>query len=63
MKMLRRTLPSETIEPLVDLCFKKYPKGLVSRVQKGKVPSQYQAQWHGSCDETSFGPHRMSRSA
>jgi hypothetical protein len=43
MTMLRRTLPSETIEPLVDLCFKKYPKGLVSRVQKGKVPSQYQS--------------------
>ena len=41
MKMLRRTLPSETIEPLVDLCFKTYPKALVSRVQKGKVPSQY----------------------
>src|SRR5918998_3823268 len=41
MKMLRRTLPSETIEPLVELCLKKYPKGLVSRVQKGKVPSQY----------------------
>jgi hypothetical protein len=27
----------------VDWCFKKYPKGLVSRVQKGKVPSQYQS--------------------
>ena len=43
MKMLRRTLPSETIEPLVKLCFKKYPDGLVCRVQKGKVPSQYQS--------------------
>jgi len=43
MTMLRRTLPSETIESLVKLCFQKYPKGLVSRVQKGKVPSQYQS--------------------
>jgi Putative transposase/Transposase zinc-binding domain len=43
MTMLRRRLPSETIEPLVELCFKKYPNGLVSRVQKGKVPSQYQS--------------------
>lgn len=41
MKLLRRTLPTETIEPLVQLCFQKYPKGLVCRVQKGKVPSQY----------------------
>jgi hypothetical protein len=43
MTMLRRTLPSETIEPLVKWCFKTYPNGLVSRVQKGKVPSQYQS--------------------
>lgn len=43
MTMLRRTLPSETIEPLVDLCFQKYPGGLVSRVQRGPVPSQYQS--------------------
>jgi hypothetical protein len=43
MSMLRRTLASETIEPLVDLCFRKYPNGLVSRVQKGQVSSQYQS--------------------
>jgi hypothetical protein len=43
MTMLRRTLASEAIQALVDLCFKKYPDGLVSRVQKGKVPSQYQS--------------------
>jgi hypothetical protein len=43
MTMLRRTLPSEMIESLVKLCFQKYPHGLVSRVQKGKVPSQYQS--------------------
>jgi len=40
MTRFRRTLASETIEPLVDLCFRKYPNGLVSRVQKGNVPSQ-----------------------
>ena len=43
MTMFRRTLASETIEPLVDLCFKTYPNGLVSRVQRGNVPSQYQS--------------------
>ena len=40
MTMFRRTLASEMIEPLVNLCFRKYPNGLVSRVQKGNVPSQ-----------------------
>jgi hypothetical protein len=43
MTMLRRTLASDAIQALVDLCSKKYPDGLVSRVQKGKVPSQYQS--------------------
>src|SRR5256712_2576389 len=28
---------------LVDLCFRKYPNGLVTNVQKGTVPSQYQS--------------------
>ena len=43
MTMFRRVLASETIEPLVDRCFKTYPNGLVSRVQRGQVPSQYQS--------------------
>ena len=43
MSMFRRTLASETIEPLVDWCYRRYPNGLVSRLQKGKVPSQYQS--------------------
>jgi Putative transposase/Transposase zinc-binding domain len=43
MTMLRRTLASDAIQALVDLCFKKYSDGLVSRVQKGKVPAQYQS--------------------
>jgi len=41
--MLRRTLASDAIEDLVDVCYRKYPNGLVSRVQQGKVPSQYQS--------------------
>jgi len=28
---------------LVDACFKKYPNGLITNVQKGAVPSQYQS--------------------
>ena len=43
MTMLRRTLASDAIEKLVDVCYRKYPNGLVSRVQRGKVPSQYQS--------------------
>jgi len=41
MNMLRRTLASDAIKELVDVCFKKYPNGLVTNVQKGRVPSQY----------------------
>jgi hypothetical protein len=42
MTMFRSKLASETIESLVDWCYRKYPNGLVSRVQKGQVPSRYQ---------------------
>ena len=28
---------------LVDVCFRKYPNGLVTNVQKGTVPSQSQS--------------------
>src|SRR5437879_13164095 len=41
--MLRKTLATEAINQLVDMCFRKYPNGLVTNVQKGKVPSQYQS--------------------
>jgi Putative transposase len=43
LTMLRQTLEPDTITPLVDACFRKYPGGLVTNVQKGKVPSQYQS--------------------
>ena len=41
MRMLRQTLKTPAINDLVDQCFKAYPGGLVTRVQKGNVPSQY----------------------
>ena len=38
--MLRQTLKTEAIHQLVDTCFRKYPDGLVTNVQKGAVPTQ-----------------------
>src|SRR5712691_7080539 len=43
LTMLRQTLKTDAINQLVDACFKRYPKGLVTNVQKGTVPSQYQS--------------------
>jgi len=43
LTMLRQTLQTEDINRLVDACFRKYPNGLVTNVQKGVVPSQYQS--------------------
>jgi hypothetical protein len=43
LRMVRQTLQTEDIHRLVDACFRKYPNGLVTNVQKGKVPSQYQS--------------------
>ena len=40
LTMLRRTLKTEAINQLVDTCFRKYPNGLVTNVQKGTVPAQ-----------------------
>src|SRR5438093_8172580 len=41
--MVRHTLKTEAIHQLVDACFRQYPTGLVTNVQKGAVPSQYQS--------------------
>src|SRR2546422_8581758 len=41
--MLRKTLETDAINQLVDACFRKYPNGLVTNVQKGQVPSGYQS--------------------
>jgi hypothetical protein len=43
LTMVRQTLATDTIKQLVDACFKRYPKGLVTNVPKGQVPSQYQS--------------------
>ena len=43
LTMLRRTLETDAINRLVDACCTKYPNGLVTNVQKGQVPSQYQS--------------------
>ena len=43
LTMLRQTLKTEAINQLVDACFRKYPDGLVTNVQKGHVPAQSQS--------------------
>ena len=43
LRMVRQTLKSDAINRLVDTCFRQYPHGLVTNVQKGNVPSQYQS--------------------
>ena len=43
LTMLRQTLKSDAVKRLVDACFRKYPNGLVTNVQKGTVPAQYQS--------------------
>ena len=43
LSMVRQTLKTEAINQLVDTCFRKYPNGLVTNVQKGAVPPQYQS--------------------
>jgi len=43
LTMLRQTLKTDAVHRLVDGCFRKYPDGLVTNVQKGTVPAQYQS--------------------
>jgi hypothetical protein len=43
LTMLRQTLTTDTVQRLVDTCFRQYPDGLVTNVQKGAVPAQYQS--------------------
>jgi Putative transposase len=43
LTMLRQTLKMDAVQRLVDACFRKYPDGLVTNVQKGAVPTQYQS--------------------
>src|SRR5712664_1174528 len=41
--MLRQALKTDAVNRLVDACFTRYPDGLVTHVQKGHVPAQYQS--------------------
>src|SRR5262250_1900837 len=43
LTMLRQTLKTELMNQWVDACFRKYPNGLVTNVQRGAVPAQYQS--------------------
>jgi hypothetical protein len=43
LRMVRQTLKTDAIKRLVDGCCRKDPNGLVTNVQKGKVPAQYQS--------------------
>ena len=43
LSTVRKTLATDAIQQLVDACFRKYPDGLVTNVQQGQVPSQYQS--------------------
>jgi hypothetical protein len=43
LTMLRQTLKMEAVAQLVDTCFRKYPDGLVTHVQKGALPAQAQS--------------------
>src|SRR2546429_2827805 len=43
LSTLRMTLATDAIKQLVDVCFRKYPNGLVTNVHKGQVRSQSQS--------------------
>jgi hypothetical protein len=43
LTMLRQTLKTEAINPLVEACVRKSPNGLGSNVHKGTVPAQAQS--------------------
>ena len=43
MRLVRQTLRTDAVNQLVDTCFRQYPQGLVTNVQQGAVPSQYQS--------------------
>jgi hypothetical protein len=43
LTMRRQTLKTDAVQRLVDACFRPYPDGLVTNVQKGAVPAQAQS--------------------
>jgi len=51
LTMLRKTLETDAVKRLVDVCFQKYPDGLVTNVQKGAVPRSIRA-WRATWPST-----------
>jgi Putative transposase/Transposase zinc-binding domain len=43
LTMVRRTLQSAAVQQVVETCWRRYPRGLVTNVQKGAVPAQLQS--------------------
>jgi hypothetical protein len=43
LTMLRQTVQTDALRKLVDACYRQYPNGFVTNVQKGDVPSWYQS--------------------
>ena len=41
LTMVRQTLKSPEVQQLVDTCWRQYPRGFVTHVQKGAVPEQF----------------------
>jgi hypothetical protein len=41
LTMMRQMLKSPAVQHLVDTCWRRYPRGLVTHVQKGAVPAQF----------------------
>jgi hypothetical protein len=43
LTMVRQTLKTPAVQQVVDTCWRTYPKGLVTNVHKGTVPSAFQS--------------------
>jgi hypothetical protein len=43
LTMVRQTLKTAAVQQVVDTCWRWYPNGLVTNVQKGAVPAQFQS--------------------
>lgn len=41
LTMLRQSLDMPAVHRLVDACYRRYPKGFITQVQKGDVPARY----------------------
>jgi len=43
LTMVRQTLKTAAVQQVVETCWRRYPNGLVTNVQKGAVPAQFQS--------------------